>query len=53
VRAVAAHQVPGSQLVGAVGPAHVRGYRGVVLANPGHLVPAAQAGAEFAGVFVE
>ena len=29
--------------------AHVRGHRGVVLAQPDHLVPAADLGAELAG----
>ena len=53
MRAVAAHQVPGAHPVGPVRAAHVRGHRGVVLADPGHLVSAAYAGAEFAGAFAE
>jgi hypothetical protein len=53
VRAVAARQVPGGHPAGAVRAAHVSGHRGVVLADPGHLVSAAYVGAEFAGVFVE
>ena len=51
--AVAAHQVPRGQPVRPVRPAHVRGHRGVVLAQPGHLVPALDDGAEFAGALAE
>jgi hypothetical protein len=36
-----------------VRPAHIRGHRGVVLAQPDHLLSAADLGAEFAGAFVE
>ena len=53
MRAVAAHQVPGGHPVGPLRAAHVRGHRRVVLADPGHLVSAAYAGAELAGVFTE
>ena len=53
VRAVAAHQVASGHPVGPVRAAHIRGRRGVVLADPGYLVSAAYAGAEFAGAFAE
>jgi hypothetical protein len=53
VRAVAAHQVASGHPVGPVRAAHIRGYRGVVLADPGYLVSAAYAGAEFAGAVAE
>ena len=43
----------GRSPVGPVRAAHVRGHRGVVLADPGHLVSAAYAGAELAGAFAE
>jgi hypothetical protein len=53
VRAVAARQVASGHPVGPVRAAHIRGHRGVVLADPGYLVSAAYAGAEFAGAFAE
>jgi hypothetical protein len=53
MRAVAARQVAGPHPVGAVRAAHIRGHRGVVLADPGHLVPAAYDGAELAGTLAE
>ncbi len=51
--AVASHQVAGADLVGAVRAAHVRRHRGLVLADPGHLVSVAYLGTELAGVFVQ
>ena len=51
--AVAAHQIPRGQPVRPVRPMHVRGHRGVALAQPGHLVSALDDGAEFAGAFAE
>jgi hypothetical protein len=53
VRAVAAHQVAGGHPVGPIRTVHIGGHRGVVLADPGHLVSAAYAGAEFVGTFAE
>ena len=50
---VAADEVSGGHPILPVRPAHVRGHRGVVLAQPDHLVSAADLGAELAGVFVE
>ena len=52
-RAVAADQVPGGHAVGPVRAAHVGGHRGVVLAQPDHLLAAVDLGAELAGAFVE
>ena len=52
-RAVAADEVSGGHPVRPVRAAHVRGHRGVVLAQPDHLVSAADLGAELAGPFVE
>ena len=53
VGAVAARQVASGHPVRPVRAAHVRGYPCVVLADPGHLVSAPQAGAEFAGALAE
>jgi hypothetical protein len=53
VRAVAAHKVSGGHPVRPVRAAHVRGHRGVILAQPYHLLSAADLGAELAGAFVE
>ncbi len=50
---VAADEVPGGHPVGPVRAAHVRGHRGVVLAQPDHLLAAADLGAELAGELVE
>ncbi len=52
-RSVAADEEPGGHPVGPPRPAHLRADRGVVLAHPGHLVSAADLGAEFTGAFVE
>ena len=49
LRAVAAHEVAGGHPVLPSRPAHVRGHRGVVLAQPDHLVSAADLGAALAG----
>ena len=51
--AVAADEVAGGHPVRPVRAAHVRGHRGVVLAQPDHLVAAADLGAELAGELVE
>ena len=48
-RAVAAHEVAGGHPILPVRAAHVRGHRGVILAQPDHLVSAADLGAELAG----
>ena len=48
-RAVAADEVSGGHPMLPVRPAHVRGHRGVVLAQPDHLLSAADLGAELAG----
>jgi hypothetical protein len=53
VRAVAAHQVAGGRLVGPIRPAHSRRHGRVALADPDHIVSAANAGAEFVGVLAE
>ena len=53
LRAVAAHEVAGGHPILPVRAAHVRGHRGVVLAQPDHLVSAADLGAELAGELVE
>ena len=52
-RPVAADEVAGGHPVGPVRAAHVRGHRGVVLAQPDHLLAAADLGAELAGELVE
>ena len=52
-RAVAADEVSRGHPVGPVRAAHVRGHRGVVLAQPDDLLAAADLGAELAGEFVE
>ena len=49
LRAVAADEVSGGHPMLPVRPAHVRGHRGVVLAQPDHLLSAADLGAELAG----
>lgn len=51
--AVAANEVSGGHPIRPVRPAHVRGHRGVVLAQPDHLLSAADLGAELAGVLAE
>ena len=48
-RAVAADEVAGGHPMLPVRPAHVRGHRGLVLAQPDHLLSAADLGAELAG----
>ena len=53
LRAVAADEVSGGHPILPVRAAHVRGHRGVVLAQPDHLVAAADLGAELAGELVE
>src|SRR6202042_2682097 len=50
---VAAGQVTAGHPVAPVRAAHVGGHRGVVLADPDHLVPAAYDGAEFAGALAQ
>ena len=52
-RPVAADEVSGGHPFVPVRPAHVRGHRGVVLAQPDHLLSAADLGAELAGELVE
>ena len=50
---VAPDEVSGGHPVEPVRPAHVRGHRGVVLAQPDHLLAAPDLGAELAGEVVE
>jgi hypothetical protein len=53
VCAVAAHQVTGGHPVGPFWAVHLCGHRGIVLADPGDLVPAADHGAELPGALAE